>query len=342
MVSGRLAWERCTTRELLDWRLCDLGLEIEGTWLEPVTQRLLEELDARNMCVRPHFWLGEEWFSPDGVPGISLPFFLAHPLLTRLERQQMLSVEGAGRSECLRLLRHECGHVIQHAYRLQRRRRWQELFGSSREPYPDAYRPNPTSRRYVVHLPNWYAQAHPDEDFAETFALWLTPGSGWRKRYKGWPALRKLEYVDTLMAELAGQRPVVRSRACVDPVSRMRTTLRAYYAAKRERYEIATTNLYDDDLMRFFRSPSTAGHRVQGEAASAFLRRHRAEIRRRVARATGKHQLALDMVLGEMIARCRELGLRARGGRSMVADFAILLAARSVEYVYHGRDWHAL
>jgi hypothetical protein len=340
-VGRRPAWQRCTTQELLDWRLCDLDLSIEGTGLEPITERLLEELEDCDLRVRPHFWLGEEWFSPEGVPGISLPFFLAHPLLTRLERQQMLSVEGAGRGECLRLLRHECGHAVQHAYQLQRRRRWQELFGSTRQPYPEAYRPNPASRRYVVHLPNWYAQAHPDEDFAETFALWLTPGSGWRRRYKGWPALRKLEYVDELMAELAGKRPAVRSRARVDPVSGIRTTLREHYAAKRERYQILPTNIYDDDLMRFFRAPGKR-ERSSGEAASAFLRRHRAEIRRRVARATGKHELALDMVLGEMIARCRTLGLRTRGGTSLVIDFAILMAARSVEYVYHGRDWHAL
>ena len=26
-----------------------------------------------------------------------------------------------------------------------------------------------------MHLDPWYAQSHPDEDFAETFAVWLTP-----------------------------------------------------------------------------------------------------------------------------------------------------------------------
>jgi len=321
--------------------MCDLDLRIEGTWLERVVERVRRELAAHDLRLRPHFWLGEEWFSPEGVPGISVPFFLAHPRLIRLERQQMLVAEGARPTECLRLMRHEVGHALQHAFRLQRRRRWQRLFGSTRRPYPDAYRPNPASRRFVVHLPYWYAQAHPDEDFAETFAVWLTPRSGWRKRYGGWPALHKLEYVDELAGELAGRRPPVRSRATVDPISRMQVTLGEHYEAKRQRYSALATNIYDDDLVRFFASRPRGRERAD-EAASRFLRRHRAEIRRRVAKATGKHELALDIVLGEMIARCRELGLRTRGGAELVGDFAILLAARSVEYVYRGRDWHAL
>lgn len=334
-------WESCSTKELLEWRLCDLGIELEGSWLQRPIERLYGELDDRDLRVRPHCWLSEEWFSPDGVPGIAIPFYLAHPRLKRLERQQMLEVEGGTHADCLRLLRHEAGHAIQHAFRLHRRKRWRELFGSSTEPYPDYYRPNPGSRRYVVHLPHWYAQSHPDEDFAETFAVWLTPNSRWRRKYLGWPALHKLRYVDQLMHELAGQRPPVRSRAKPDPVHRIRTTLGDYYQAKRQRYRSLPTRAYDSDLLRFFSKPEkTTGRSV---AAAAFLRSHRAEIRRMVARSTGKHELALDTVLGEMIARCRELGLRATGrSQDRVVDLAILLAARSAEFVYRGRDWHAL
>jgi len=151
-------WEKCSTQELLDWRLCDLGVELEGSWLEYPIERLYLELEARNLRVRPHCWLSEEWFSPDGVPGIAIPFYLAHPRLKRLERSQILEVEGGTQSECIRLLRHEAGHAIQHAFRLHRRKKWRSVFGSSTEPYPDYYRPNPGSRRYVVHLPYWYAQ----------------------------------------------------------------------------------------------------------------------------------------------------------------------------------------
>ena len=246
------AWEKCTNQELLDWRICDLGLELKGTPLEAPIGRLYNELAARNLRVKPHCWLSEEWFSPDAIPGIAIPFYLAHPRLKRLERSQILEVEGGTNAECLRLLRHESGHALQHAFRLHRRKKWRELFGSSTEPYPDYYRPNPGSRRYVVHLPHWYAQSHPDEDFAETFAVWLTPGSRWRRKYMGWPALQKLRYVDQLMHELAGQSPPVRSRAKPDPVHRIKTTLGDHYRTKRERYRVLASRAYDQDLLRFF------------------------------------------------------------------------------------------
>lgn len=342
-MARALPWEKCSSNELLEWRLCDLGVELEGSALEPPIERLQAELKACDLRVRPHCWLSEEWFSPAGIPGIAIPFYLAHPRLRRLERAQMLEVEGGTQAECLRLLRHEAGHAIQHAFRLHRRKRWREHFGSSTQPYPDYYRPNPGSRRFVVHLPYWYAQSHPDEDFAETFAVWLTPGSTWRKRYEGWPALRKLRYVDQLMRELAGRRPPVRSRARPDPIHRIKTTLGDYYRAKRERYQVLATRAYDQDLLRFFESEDESRSGAKGESASSFLRHHRTEIRQMVARSTGKHELALDTVLGEMIIRARELKLRAVGPKSrLVVDFAILLAARSVEMIYRGRDWHAL
>src|ERR1044072_3467043 len=98
----------------------------------------------------------------------------------------MLEVEGGTDTECLRILRHEAGHALDTAFRLHFKRQWREHFGSFAQRYPDFYKPKPKSRRYVLHLPTWYAQAHPAEDFAETFAVWLTPRSRWRRRYRSW------------------------------------------------------------------------------------------------------------------------------------------------------------
>ncbi|HEX9584862.1 MAG TPA: putative zinc-binding metallopeptidase [Gammaproteobacteria bacterium] len=331
---GSLSEER-----LLDLRLCDLGLHIEGTWLEERIEKLGDELAARDIRIRPHCWLSDEWFSPDGITGIAIPFYLAHPRLIRLERKHILEVEGATPAGCMKLLRHEMGHVVDHAYRLHGRRRWQRTFGRSSQRYPDYYKPNPASKRFVVHLDHWYAQAHPDEDFAETFAVWLTPGSRWRYRYRGWPALKKLELVDEMMRGIARRPPEVRSRRKVDTIGRLRMTLREYYEGKRARYRSVTTNIYDEDLIRLFRGSSPRGH----ESAARFLRTHRVRIRKMVARSTGEHPLALDTVLKEMIDRCRELKLRVSGShRQLLIDLAILLAARSVEYVYRRKDWHVV
>ena len=200
-------WAYLPDRELLNCAFADLGVRIEGSVLEERVERINEELRRRGLRFRPAFWLSEEWFSPDGVPGVAIPFYLAHPRLAKLEKRQMLEVEGGTRQWCLRILRHEVGHAIDNAYRLHRRRRWRELFGPSSQPYPEFYSPKPYSKRFVLHLDSWYAQSHPSEDFAESFAVWLRPGSRWRTQYAGWPALKKLRYVDELMREISTSAP---------------------------------------------------------------------------------------------------------------------------------------
>ncbi|MEQ9447495.1 MAG: hypothetical protein RLN70_01150, partial [Rhodospirillaceae bacterium] len=143
-------------------RLKDLRVTVEGTWLEDCLGELHEELGRRGLRLKPHAWISDEWFAPDNTPGIAIPFYLAHPRLRRLEKKMMLDVEGGTEHECMRILRHEAGHAIQHAYLLHRRRKWQKLFGPSSKRYPSYYRPNPASKNFVQHLPLWYAQSHPD------------------------------------------------------------------------------------------------------------------------------------------------------------------------------------
>ncbi|MGH6933611.1 MAG: putative zinc-binding metallopeptidase [Dongiaceae bacterium] len=338
----RFAWTSWSDERLLELRLKDLDLAIAGTWLERRLQVLQAELDQRGLRLKHHAWLSDEWFSPEATPGIAIPFYLAHPRLMRLERAMIGDVEGGSLRECMRILRHEAGHVVQHSYQLQRRRRWQQLFGRSSIRYPDSYRPNPASKRFVQHLRLWYAQSHPDEDFAETFAVWLKPRSDWRTRYAGWPVLEKLEYVDELMAEIAAERPKLTQRHLVDPLSRLNDTLAEHYAKKQARYVAPRPAIYDRDLRRIF---SDGARRPGSPAAAALLRRNRARIRRMVARWTRDYRPALDAVLDDMIARCRELDLRAAGPeRQLVTDFALLLMARTVDSLYNParRQWIAL
>src|SRR3989441_3620525 len=164
-------WAGWTDDELLELRVSQLGVTIEGSSLEPRIEELNRNLELRGLSFRPHVWLSNEWFTPDGVPGIAVPFYLAHPRLAKLELDQMLEVEGGTPDWCMRILRHEAGHALENAYRLRRLRRRQQVFGRSSEPYPKYYRPRPYSRSFVRHLDVWYAQSHPDEDFAETFAV---------------------------------------------------------------------------------------------------------------------------------------------------------------------------
>jgi hypothetical protein len=324
----RFPWASLPDDQLLELRLKDLDLAIEGTWLERCLHDLHDELEQGGVRIRPHAWISDEWFSPDTTPGIAFPFYLAHPRLMRLERRKISTVEGGTLRECMRILRHEAGHAVQHSYRLQRRRRWQELFGRSSTLYPTHYRPNPGSKNHVQHLRHWYAQSHPDEDFAETFAVWLTPGSNWRARYIGWPAIRKLQYVDELMAELATERPLLTRRLQVDPVGRLAQTLAEHYRKKRALFAVGTQKGYDRDLRRIFSADPK--HR-RAQAASTFLREHRASITQMVAKWTREYPLTLDVLIDEMINRASELKLRAAGGEQrLLMDCTAFLTARTV------------
>lgn len=333
-------WSGWTDEQLLDLRFCDLALSIEGSLVPACIEQLHAELDRHGLTFRPHYWLSEEWFSPDGNPGIAIPFYLAHPRLARLELAQMLEVEGGTPEWCMQILRHETGHAIENAYQLRRRPQRQKLFGKSSVPYPDYYTPKPYSKRFVLHLDRWYAQAHPDEDFAETFAVWLQPDSDWRDRYKGWPAMKKLEYVDSLMASLAGKPPRVTTQDPVEPLNELRTTLREHYRRRREHYSQIHPTFYDTGLGRIF---SDAPQHAGNKKAATFLGRIRKEIRHRVADWTGAYQHTIDRVLEGMIQRCRERNLRLAGPEELAKqDFMMLLTVQTMHSMHSGRHRVAL
>lgn len=299
-------WADLPDEELLDLRLCDLGLDTTHGQIPIALARLDDELARRGIRFRPHCWLSEDWFSPDGVPGIAIPFYLAHPCLTRLERRMMHEVEGGNVRWLRRILRHEAGHAIDTAYRLRRRQRWRELFGPASEPYPVSYVPRPGSRRYVMHLGHWYAQSHPTEDFAETFAVWLAPHSTWRNDYADWPALRKLLYVDELMAEVRDVSPPVRSRKYIEPLRESRITLRKYYEDKRVYYDTSETDRYDLPLKRVFASRARHPGRP---AASTFIRQVRPQLQRLLIRRSRLHPYLVHNVMRIVIQRTRDLDL---------------------------------
>ncbi len=329
-------WHGLPREELLSVRIRDLGLRIEGTPLEACVERLNHELEQAGLRFRPHVWLSTDWFTPDGVIGFAIPFFLADARLTRLERAQMYEVEGEGKEGCMKLLRHETGHAIDNAYRLRRRKAYREVFGSPSVAYRDWYAPRPASRDHVQHLDQWYAQSHPVEDFAETFAVWLSSSrKRWARDYADWPALRKLELVDEVMRDVATEAPVVKSRACPDPVSRVGMTLREYYERKKAHYSREAATAYDRLLRRVFREEEGRGRR----RADTFLKRHRPELRERIAELSGQHRYVVDQVLRALIVRCRELDLFVdRSDTDAHGDAAILVTALTMRFLSGGRQ----
>ena len=214
-------------QKLLSTRICDLDLRPEGTLAECVEQ-VIGELRARGITFVPAYYLGEDDFwTADRAVSVNIPWYLANPTLWRLVNDHLFEYS---REEVLMYLRHEAGHAINYAFELWRRRDWTQTFGDFRRQYRDVYNPNPWSRDYVRYLHRagmyHYAQKHPDEDWAETFAVWLDPDSHWRRRYRDWQvAFAKLEYVDRIV-ELEG--------ACRGSPSNVRLGLRVPYTDMRE------------------------------------------------------------------------------------------------------------
>jgi hypothetical protein len=311
---GRKAypWAQLADEELLSLRFCDLKLSIDRSPLKRRVERLYAELQSRGIQVRPHVWLSEEWFSPDGVPGIAVPFYLAHPRLEQLERHIMREVEGGNARWFMRILRHEAGHALDNAYRLRRRKRWREIFGPASLQYPHRYKARPGSRRYVHHLGEWYAQAHPTEDFAETFAVWLKPNSDWRRSYAEWPAFHKLNAVEELVTSVCGERAPVRNRLRIEAIEHNTRTLAEHYRRKLARNHHFRRGLTDELLQRIF---SAQRSRRGATRAAALLRAHKNPLVNAVARELQMERYSVEQILRMLIERSESLQLFIQGSR---------------------------
>jgi hypothetical protein len=305
-------WERFDDAALLRVRFRDLGLKLPETPVHRDVLRVGAELERRGIRFQPHVWFSTEWFSPDGVPGIAVPFFLGHPRLVRLERRMLGEAEGSNRQWRLRLLRHELGHAVDTAFGLRRRRDWQRVFGRASARYSRDYTVRPGSKDYVLHLEHWYAQSHPTEDFAETFAVWLQPKPKWRAEYAGWPALAKLEFVDELMTALAGRRPSRRDRSFIAPLTDNSRTLGEHY---RRRAYLGTgqQQRFDAWLTSAF-VPRSASAAAQ-ISAERFLGEIKPQLTQTLLRRTRVHPYLVFQVLRAVRRRARSLDLVLTGAK---------------------------
>lgn len=303
-------WVSLPDEELLKYRICDLKLSIKDTELQNAVDDLRSDLEQAQISMRPKIYLGDEWFSPEGLVAIAIPFYLAHPRLKALEQKMMLEVEGGTLKWCKKLLRHEAGHCFDHAYRVSRKKKWREIFGSPKQEYdPDHYFPRRYSRSFVRNLDDWYAQSHPDEDFAETFAVWLDPDRDWRKEYSKWPrALRKLEYVDELVRKYGQAEPYDEKGPLPYSVSRIRSTLGNHYKKRKKENAESYPDFYDKDLRRIFNGEASRPKRTSG--AVQYIRKNRKNVVDLVCRWTGSRKYTVNELLKKLTRRCEALDLR--------------------------------
>ena len=330
------AWQDLDDGLLLERRISQLGLTLTGTPIEALIRQLYAELDQKGLSFHHPCHIGDEWFVPVGIPAIFVPFFLVDDRLRKLEATMMLEVEGDNPEWFMRLIRHEAAHAFAYAYQLTRKRKWQEIFGpSSTDTTPTFYRPRPYSHSYVVHLDDWYAQSHPDEDFAETFAVWLTPGLDWRTRYQGWKALQKLEYVDTLMRSLAGQPPPYQPGYRERDFNCLNLKLKTYYARKRKDFEETYPDFYDRDLRQLFAGSPGAGPALK---ASSYLRQRRRQLMDAVCEFTNERRYRVNKLLARLIERCDRLDLYVGPGDATPSmAIAAYITTLVMNYLFTGK-----
>src|ERR1041384_2424028 len=328
-------WVNLTDEELLEKRISQLGLKLEGPDPEPLIGQLYQELTQKGLAFQPPCHVGDEWFVPVGIPAIFIPFFLVHDRLRPLERKLILEVEGETKEWFMRLMRHEAAHAYSYAYQLYRRKKWQQTFGLASTEETEFYRPRPYSRSYVVHLDDWYAQSHPDEDFAETFAVWLTPGLDWRERYKGWKALQKLESLDELMRSLAGKPPI--HTPAYNPADHdcLNIKLKTYYARKRKLYEVSYPDFYDNDLKQLFAAGPEIADRVK---ASAYLRQRRRKLMDSGCQWTNEKKYRVNGLLTRLIERCDQLDLYIKPDNdALTLQLSAYITTLVMNYLFTGK-----
>jgi len=322
-------------QEILDKPVRELGLKLEGSPLEPLVQRLYRELDRKGLKkFRPLCYLTDEWGCPSGEPVIGVPFYLADPRLSRLEKE-INDLEDA--RQVMMYLRHEAGHAVNYAYGLYKTPEWKHLFGPYRRRYRDDYRPVAFSRSYVRHMEGWYAQKHPDEDFAETFAVWLTPGSGWRKRYKGWPAIEKLRYVDRMAKQFANATPV-RPHGRKDlTVDDMDMTVGDFYQAILNDQPSPGDLPLDSDLHDIFK---VGRRRKQGvRPAAGLLHDNHKALVDKLAYWTGVQRPLAKKLVEAIETRVDQLGLRAdiKREREYLTEITVYSTALAMNYITRGK-----
>jgi hypothetical protein len=321
--------DRLSNKELLQLRFCDLPIRLVGTPVSERTSQVFAELTTRQIQVRPSTWLSEEWFNPDGIVGFAIPFYLAHPRLIRLERQLMLEAEGALEREALRIIRHETGHAIDEAFEFYRRPEYVAVFGSPLRQYPSSYAVKPQSRRHVVHLNSWYAQSHPVEDFAETFAIWLRPKSHWRRQYRDWPAIEKLEAVDAWLSECRNRPPLVTNQQPVGELDVNERRLAEHYEEKRAFYRVDASAKFDDELRSIFAVSTDALMKGRPTSATSILRTIRSSVRKELARPLGVPAYTVDQVLRQLIQRARALDLKHSQPTATTIEEVVKLVSRT-------------
>ena len=318
---------------ILSRRICDLPLKIEGTHLEELIGQLYLELEKAGISLKPGTYLSDGWGCPNLIPVIGIPFHLADQNLTNL-KESLTGIEAEDDSEIMMILRHEAGHAFNYAYRIYQEPECQEIFGNFSLPYNEEYKVHPFSNRFVRHVAGWYVQKHPDDDFAETFAVWLTPDSNWQNVYAGTPAMAKLIYIEKIVGKFGKLPPIVTSGSLDMPLIEMTMALGSWFKEHKEGKgkSIILPDIINEDLKRLFPV-------AEGQPAIDILRNNQRQLIRDVHYWTGIDRDVLVALVDNILERIQvlEVKIAPNTAKTVIASISVFITTLVMNYVYQGR-----
>lgn len=289
---------------------------------------LKRELKDKGIVFDFHLWISDEWFCPDGVPGFALPAYLFNLELKKIHEMKTGVIEGRNKKEILKLMRHELGHAIDNAFSLRSSPLRRKVFGSPKTNYPDSYVPKAYSRNFVHYLGDQYAQSHPDEDFAETFAYWLDPEKQWPLKRFSKTLTEKLQTMDQIMKSLCGKKPVLKNRFKIDPIEKNKKTPFEYYEGFVKERHLSKMKRVDHQLLGFF---GENADELSQPSLAQYLRSMRAPLVKRISREEGVYQYEANWALNRVIDRAQ--GLDIRGSQTEFRKKSPTLLQQSFRYL---------
>ena len=320
-------------RGVLGKKVSELGLRLEGSPIEGYVRDLYKEIERRGLKkFRPVCYLTDEWGCPDQQPVLGIPFYLADPKLRKIEKAANALENDR---QIMMYMRHEAGHVFNYAYRLYTTPEWRRLFGPFFRAYREDYKPVPFSKNYVRHIEGWYAQKHPDEDFAETFAVWLTPRSTWRRVYKGWPAMQKLRYVERVARALADVEPIVNTGEVDITPDDMSVTVEQFYEQAGEEKQARIDIALDAYLPQIF----LTRRRKESKPAADIVSRHRTELVDKIAYWTGVQRPIVRELIDSICRTCERMKLWGELGEEAryLVEVTALSTTLAINFLTRGR-----
>ena len=322
---------------LLSQKICELPLKNCGTRLTSLIERLYEEMENCGISFKPETYLSDEWGCPDSTPIIGIPFYLADSRLSDLV-SEISDCPAETNAEIMKYLRHEAGHAFNYAYRLYMEPEWNRLFGSFTSPYEDDYKTRPFSPRFVRHVPGWYAEKHPDEDFAESFAVWLTPGSRWKEKYANTPVLSKLLYVDDTVRRYGRKPPFVTGGELDRPVKDLDISMARWcqMSEAESQKAVRLPDIVDEDLHRLFPA-------LEGKPAAVIFQPARKQLIRDVHDWTGMNRDLTYSLINELMRRSEALGLKVESEKteSCTISLVVFITTLAMNYQNTGQFMEA-